>query len=50
MVWSRISRFSNEFVETRQDQDFKNKDLEYGKETRHSLLGTTHQNARDEEN
>ena len=37
-VWSRISRFSNELLETRQDQDFINKDLEKGKETRHSLL------------
>ena len=35
-IWSRLSTFSNEFPETRQDQDFKNKDLENGKETRHS--------------
>ena len=37
-IWSRLSTFSNEFLETRQDQDFKNKDLENGKETRHSKL------------
>ena len=27
----RISRFSNEFLETRQEKDFGNKDLEKGK-------------------
>jgi hypothetical protein len=30
-IWSRISRFSNELLETRQDQDFINKDIEKGK-------------------
>ena len=30
-VWSRLSRFSKEFRETRQDQDFRNKDLKMGK-------------------
>ena len=28
----------NELLEKRQDQDFRNKDLEKGKETRHFLL------------
>jgi hypothetical protein len=37
-ILSRISRFSNELLETRQDQDFKSKDLEKGKEKRHPLL------------
>ena len=31
IIWSRISRFSNELLETRQDRDFRNKDLEKGK-------------------
>ena len=30
-IWSRISRFSNEFLETRHDQDFRNKDIVMGK-------------------
>jgi hypothetical protein len=37
-IWLRKSRFSNELLETRQDQDFRNEDLEEGKETRHSQL------------
>ena len=31
-IWSRMSRFSNKLLETRQDQDFRNKDLENKKE------------------
>jgi hypothetical protein len=30
-ILSRISRFSNELLETREDQDFKNEELERGK-------------------
>jgi hypothetical protein len=37
-IWLRISRFSNEFLETRQDQDFRNKDLEKGNETKKILI------------
>ena len=55
-IWLRKSRFSNELLETRQDQDFRNEDLEEGKETRHSQLRSCqprgkreHQNARDRE-
>ena len=32
-IWLRISRFSNELLETRQDHDFINKDIEKGNKT-----------------
>ena len=34
-ILSRTSRFAKEMLETRQDQDFRNKDLEKRKETTH---------------
>ena len=36
----RISGFSNELVETRQDQEFINLNLENGKDTRHSKISS----------
>ena len=34
IIWPRKSRFSKKFLKTRQDQDFENKDLEKGKDTK----------------
>ena len=42
IIWSRISRSSNEMLETRRDQDFRNKVLEKGKRE--------HQNVQEREN
>ena len=35
-IFIKISRYSNDLLETGQDQDFRNRDLEKGAEIRHS--------------
>ena len=39
-IWSEISKFPIEFLETKQDEEFINKDLAKRKETRHFILGS----------
>ena len=37
-IWSKISRFLNELLETRQDKDFRNNDIEKGNTKNTSII------------